>query len=34
MNEYIENEISNIKEKYDYGYNINKILDITEINYK
>ena len=34
MNEYIENEINNIKYEYDYGYNINKILDITEIIYK
>ena len=34
MNEYIEKEIYNIEEEYDYGYNINKMLDITEIIYK
>ena len=28
MNEYIENEINNIKDKYNYGYNINKLLNI------
>ena len=28
MNEYIENEINNIKNKYDYGYNINELLNI------
>ena len=30
MNEYIENEINNIKDKYKYGYNINQLLNIEE----
>ena len=30
MNEYLENEINYIKDKYNYGYNINKLLNIED----
>ena len=30
MNEYIENEINNIKNKYNYGYNINQLVNIGD----
>ena len=33
-NEHTENEISNTKEKYDYGHNTNKTSDTTEIKHK
>ena len=32
MNKYIENEINNIKDKYNYGYNINQLLNIEDNN--
>ena len=34
MSEYIKNEINNIKNKYNYGYNINRLLNIDEIKLK
>ena len=38
MDKYIDNEINNIKDKYNYGYNLNQLLniynDMKEINNK
>ena len=31
MNKYIENEINDIKNKYNYGYNINQLVNIEDI---
>ena len=30
MNVYIDKEISNIRDKYDYGYNLNRLLYIQK----
>ena len=32
INEYIEKEINKIKNEYNYGYNINKLLNLPELN--